>query len=492
MSLRLKLIIGLCLVFTALLIAMNVIIANSIQAGNEKIILNNLSELSSNGQIYARQFLIINSKNNDSQGFSSIAKDTVSELSSITGNPTGAYSAAGALLCSTQDEAFRSAKYDDLTYAIGGHPAYTLDTVGKQTFAYFSYPVSVAGKSVGIIRTKVDYSTLYMQGSGMMSSLTLITSIALLAALLLSILLIQSFSIPVAKLASISGTIARGIEQESLRLGGVETLLATKRNDEVGKLSKNFSNMIKKIDQQIRIIHSDKQELQRLAEYRKEFYDTVTHELKTPLTSITGYAEVLEENGFTDEAFFNKAIYNIKNESRRMYNMVVALVELSKLSSAVNYPKEVFDLGQVAAETCEGMQFKAEKYNTSIVYNGVAGARVFGSPENLKEVFINLLDNAIKYKLPQGCINMDIKTREGQVFAVVSNKANNIPEAEMSRLFEPFYQASVETRREDGSSGLGLAICKQIVEVHAGHIRMVNLPDDCVAVEVTLPFYEGL
>ena len=487
-------IVGLCLVFSTLLVAMNLFIARSIQGGNEKIIQDNLTELASNGQIYARQFLIIGGKNNDSEGFSDIAQDTVSELASVTGNPAGAYSAEGSLLCATQEGVFRGAEYDDLSYAIRGRPAYTLDTVGQQTFAYFSYPVAVAGKNVGIIRTRVDYSVIYAQGSGLMRSVTVLTSIAFLAALLISILLIQGISSPLTKLASISGTIARSIEQDALRLGGVETMLNTRRQDEVGKLSRNFSNMIRKIDQQMRVIQADKQELQRLAEYRKEFYDTVTHELKTPLTSIRGYAEVLEENGFTDEEFFRKAVYHIKQESSRMYGMVVALVELSKLSSSVNYPKEVFDLSALAADVCDGMQFKAQKYGTGIRFSGADGARVFASPENLKEVLINLLDNAIKYKLPEGGIDLEVLLDRGAgvVRATVTNRANHIPDAEINRLFEPFYQARTNGYREDGSSGLGLAICKQIVEVHAGRIRMENLPDGLIAVEVTLPLYEGL
>ena len=147
----------------------------------------------------------------------------------------------------------------------------------------------------------------------------------------------------------------------------------------------------------MKTIDSDRYELKRLSEYRKVFYDNVTHELKTPLTSIKGYAEVLEENGFTDKEFFDKGISHIMSESDRMYNMVVTLLELSRMSDAVNVPKERVNLNDLMQQVCEGMQFKAEKFGDAIELTVRQRAVVMGSDTQLKEIFINIIDNAIKY-----------------------------------------------------------------------------------------------
>jgi signal transduction histidine kinase len=492
MSLRLKMIIGICLLFAGLLAAMNVFISGYIQAGNEKAISDELAGMTSNGQIYVRQFLAVAGAQSDSEGFAAVARDAANELANVTGDPTAAYSTGGELLAVSQIGVFEALDYEDLQAAMDGSPAFTLNSAEGKTAAYCSYPVTVDGRDIGVMRTVIDCSAQYAAGNNMMHSLSIVTSAMFLVALLVSIVFIQGISSPVMKLAALSGAVARSIERNAANAGSVDALLKSKRRDEVGRLSRNFAEMIRKIDQQMSVINTDRAELKRLAEYRKEFYDSVTHELKSPLTSIGGYAEVLEENGFTDRDFFYKGIGHIKNESARMYGMVVALLEMSKLSSTVNYPKEVMDFSALVEEACDGMRFKAEKYGAAIGRDIDPGIRVFGSPDKLKEVLVNLLDNAIKYKSPGGDIHVIVRNRGRMAQASVINPAAPIPPEELPKLFEPFYRTGQETPREEGSSGLGLAICKQIIDQHAGRISMRNLPGGNIVVEASLPVYTGL
>lgn len=485
-------IIGICLVFAGLLAAMNIFISRYIQSGNEKTISDELAGMNANGQIYVRQFLAVGGGKDDADGFAAVAQDAARELANATGSPTAVYTAGGALLAASREGVFETLQYGDLREAMAGNPAFTLDTVKRKTTAYCSYPVTMGGRDVGIVRTVIDCTALYASGNNMMHSVSLITGIMFLVALLVSIFFIQNISSPLTKLAALSSSVARSIERNTPNSGSIDTLLRTRRKDEVGRLSRNFAEMIRKIDQQMSVISTDRAELQRLAEYRKEFYDSVTHELKSPLTSIGGYAEVLEENGFTDKAFFYKGIGHIKTESARMYAMVVSLLEMSKLSTTVNYPKEVMDFSALVEEACDSMRFKAEKYGTAIERDIDPEIRVFGGPDKLREVLINLLDNAIKYKLPEGNIHVIVRNRGRMAQVSVINAAEPIPAEELPRLFEPFYQTGQAPRREEGSSGLGLAICKQIVEQHAGRIGMRNLPGGNLVVEAALPIYKGL
>ncbi len=483
-------IVGICIVFAALMAAMNLFISYYIQVGNEKIISDELMSTGSSGQLYARQFLAMSSGQPEG-GVEAVAQDMADALSNASGNPAAIYSVGGELLSASRTGVFETLHYGDLQEAMAGNPAFTLDTAAGKTSAYCSYPLTVDGQDIGILRTVADYTTLYDFGNRMMHAVTIITAAMFLLALMVSVLFIQGISSPVVKLAALSGTVAKNIERNAFSVKSIDKLLNSKRRDEVGMLTRNFAHMIQKIDQQMSVISADREELQRLADYRKEFYDTVTHELKTPLTSIGGYAEVLGENGFTDKEFFDKGIGHIKNESARMYGMVVALLEMSKLSSSVNFPKEVLDLSALIGDACTGMRFKAEKYATEIDCEVEEGIRVFGSPERLKEVLINLIDNAIKYKDPDGPVRVIARAKGGRALVSVANSGGPIAEQDLQKLFEPFYRAGQQGRSEEGSSGLGLAICKQIVEQHAGRIALRNMPGG-VCVDVALPVYTGL
>ncbi len=485
-------IIGITLVFASLLLAMNIVISQYIQSNNESIVDGEANSFANNGLIYARQSLAVNNQKIDAEGFQAVASDTVEKLAGATGNATAAYTLNGTLLAASRSDLFDGMKREDLDHAIAGSTAYTLDTVKGVTSASLSCPVVLDGSTIGIVRALIDCNSLYVYGNNIMRAVSIIAAAMFLVALIISFFFIQSISSPIVKLAAISSTVANNIENNKLSVSSIHSLLNTRRRDEVGRLSRNFSHMIQKIDQQMGVISADREELRRLADYRKEFYDTVTHELKSPLTSIGGYAEVLEENGFTDKPFFQKGIGHIQQESARMYNMVVALLEMSKLSSSVNYPKETTDFSALVEDACDGMQFKAEKYGAYIERQINPGIRVFGSPEKLKEVLINLLDNAIKYKTPDGDINVIVRERGSMVQSFVINSSDPIPEAELPRIFDPFHQVGGAGKGEAGSRGLGLAICKQIVEQHAGRISMRNLPGGNVAVEVLLPIYTGL
>ena len=171
-----------------------------------------------------------------------------------------------------------------------------------------------------------------------------------------------------------------------------------------------------------------------------------------------------------------------------MYNMVVTLLELSRMSDAVNVPKERVNLGELLQQVCEGMQFKAEKYGDVIELNLRQRAVVMGSDTQLKEVFINIIDNAIKYGYPNSAIQVLVNANRESVTVQVANSGDGIDEKEIPRLFIPFYRRKDrEGQREQGSSGLGLSIVKQLVEQHGGRISITSQPKGLTVVTVQLP-----
>ncbi len=488
LSIRVKMVIYMSVIFLTMLAILNIFVARNVTAGNEKYINDDLVTQKNNGLIYVKQMLVLNGRDNDEEGFAAIAPALVEEISGATGSPTAAFDTAGEMLAATNSQVFIENSFGDVGLARGGLSAFTLNTEGSQTRAYFSYPVVIEGKTIGLIRTVNDYSILYKQGNNTVRSVTIITIIVFAVSLLATLVFAHSIATPIMKLAGISEALQKDVEQNKIDVGKVVRLSRSRRRDEIGILSRNFAEMIYRIDQQMKTIDSDRYELKRLSEYRKVFYDNVTHELKTPLTSIKGYAEVLEENGFTDKEFFDKGISHIMSESDRMYNMVVTLLELSRMSDAVNVPKERVNLNDLMQQVCEGMQFKAEKFGDAIELTVRQRAVVMGSDTQLKEIFINIIDNAIKYGYPNSTIQVLVNSNRENVTVQVVNSGEGIDEKEIPKLFIPFYRRKDKTGpREEGSSGLGLGIVKQLVEQHGGRIDITSRPKGLTVVTVILP-----
>lgn len=201
--------------------------------------------------------------------------------------------------------------------------------------------------------------------------------------------------------------------------------------------------------------------------------DNVTHELKTPITVITGYAQAMKENGFSDRNMYDKAVFYISDESRRLNNMVVELLELSEVSSTnFKYFFENADIGELVRQTCEEMQIKAKKYNIDIRSNVPENLFLICDRDRLKEVLINLIDNSIKYGNVNSSIEVRIYREGKKVFIRVKDEGEGISEDNMEKLFEPFFRVSKKVSRESGSAGLGLTIVKNIVEKHGGVIEV--------------------
>jgi signal transduction histidine kinase len=253
--------------------------------------------------------------------------------------------------------------------------------------------------------------------------------------------------------------------------GNYDGNIEVKSKDEIGILIKEFMQMKDKIKEQIETINSEKEKVEKLEKVRREFFNNVTHELKTPLTTIMGYAQIIKENGFSDRDFFEKGISYIIDESKRLNNMVVEILDLSTLSSRdAAYNFEKLDISRLVSSTCDEMGIKGKKYNIDLRCSAEQGLFVKGDIDKIKEVLVNLIDNSIKYGSVNSVINVDAYSEGKNIYIKVRDKGKGIPEEHLHNLFEPFYRVSKRDSREKGSAGLGLSIVKNIVEKHNGTI----------------------
>lgn len=204
---------------------------------------------------------------------------------------------------------------------------------------------------------------------------------------------------------------------------------------------------------------------------RREFTSNVSHELKTPLTSISGFAEIMKNGDTPDEMVidFSNSIYD---EAQRLISLVSDIMKISELDEkAVVYEKETVDLYSLSLEVAERLRAEADKKNIKINVIGDA-AEVIGVRKILDEMIYNLCDNAIKYNKENGIVDIMVNLAYSKVKLIVCDTGIGIPKAQQNRVFERFYRVDKARSRAIGGTGLGLAIVKHGAMYHNAEIEL--------------------
>jgi two-component system phosphate regulon sensor histidine kinase PhoR len=233
------------------------------------------------------------------------------------------------------------------------------------------------------------------------------------------------------------------------------------------------------------IVILDETESIKRENFRREFTANVSHELKTPLTSISGFAELMMGGGMPEETVmdFSKSIYD---EASRLISLVNDIINLSSLDDeSVEYDWEMLDLYQIASEEISHVQTAADKKDVSIHLSGVRG-KITGVRRVVSEMIYNLCDNAVKYNREYGSIEVKITTTSNHVLVSVQDTGIGIPEADQNRIFERFYRVDKSHSKAVGGTGLGLSIVKHGAQLHNAQIKVSSKLDK--GTTVTLRF----
>ncbi|WP_163970215.1 two-component system histidine kinase PnpS [Oceanobacillus halotolerans] len=229
-------------------------------------------------------------------------------------------------------------------------------------------------------------------------------------------------------------------------------------------------------------------EMKKLELTRKDFVANVSHELKTPITSIKGFSETLLDGAMDDEEARQKFIRIIYKESQRLQLLIEDLLTLSKLE------KEEFqlnivevDVKQLLQDITPIMQSKAAKKNINVTINIDSDSTVKIDEDRVKQVILNLLDNAISYTPEDGNITLQVDEVRDQLHIRVSDTGIGIEQEALPRIFERFYRIDKARSRNTGGTGLGLAIAKHIVDVHDGKITVDSKVNEGTTFDVYLP-----
>lgn len=204
--------------------------------------------------------------------------------------------------------------------------------------------------------------------------------------------------------------------------------------------------------------------------HRQEFTANVSHELKTPLQSIIGSAELME-NGIVKEEDMPRFVGCIRKEASRLVALIDDIIRLSQLDAGTEMPREDVSLRVLSEEVCETLADSARRKEVSLEVTGDQGV-VYGVQRLLYEIIYNLCDNAIKYNHPGGSVKVSVEQRPGAVYLKVQDTGIGISPEEQDKIFERFYRVDKSHSKQSGGTGLGLSIVKHAVQYHHGKINV--------------------
>jgi len=213
--------------------------------------------------------------------------------------------------------------------------------------------------------------------------------------------------------------------------------------------------------------------LRRLERVRRDFVANVSHELRTPVTTVKAMTETLLGGAWRDGEMLSRYLRAIDQESDRLANLINDLLALAKLDSKTAVTAEPFDLAELIREVKERFVPSAGTAPSFTVdLSGEELPLVHGNRDQIKQVLINLLDNAFKYTPAEGRVSLTVRRDGAMVKVSVADTGIGIPNDELGRIFERFYRVDKARSREMGGTGLGLSIVKHIVESHGGEVKV--------------------
>ena len=247
---------------------------------------------------------------------------------------------------------------------------------------------------------------------------------------------------------------------------------------------KEIEPLIRRIHSQQEQLKSNQKELEKTIKIRQEFTANVSHELKTPLQAISGYAELIE-NGLVREEDIKPFAGKIHKESLRLTSLVEDIIDLTKLDNGGAELKwQEADLYSIAQNAVDSLYPVADAKNISLSLQGVSSV-VRGVPKTLYSIIYNLCDNAIKYNHEGGSVKVSVMDYPSTVKLIVADTGIGISSEDKERIFERFYRVDKSHSKEIGGTGLGLSIVKHGVQLHNAKISLESKPGEGSVFTVT-------
>lgn len=404
------------------------------------------------------------------------------QLSKVSGQLTVLYDINGEKIGESAAESKASNIEKALSYALQNKIAYQVE----QDSLYYLAPLTKSGEQFGVVQ--LNYSLEgYLNFYNYIRILFIyIGAGVFIVSFILGYIYFNSFANEILKLKNMADRIRTG--QYNIEV--------PHRRDELGKLGEGIYDMSRQILKKIKDMQAEQQKLtlavnklSNLEKQQKEFIGNITHEFKTPLTSVKAYLDLLEMYP-DDPELMETAREKIKQETERLYEMVDKVLQLSALEKYdFEYTMEKIDVMQIMHQVCSSLKGKMDKFGIKLETE-LKEVFIETDRENLIIILVNLLDNAIKYNKPQGNILIKSYAVSSNVFIEISDTGIGMPEEAEFKVFDPFYTVDKNRSRQNGGVGLGLALIKKLVEKQGGTVVLVETGPEGSTFRLCFPSYE--
>jgi two-component system, OmpR family, phosphate regulon sensor histidine kinase PhoR len=306
---------------------------------------------------------------------------------------------------------------------------------------------------VGIPLTQINVAMDEIQTNVIIASI-----IVLIIVVSLSFILSRKLAAPLQEMDLIAAEIRRG---------NLDMRMPIYSNDEIGKLGETLNSMIEKLNEDI-------VKLKKLERVRTEFLGNVSHELRTPIFAVQGMLETLEQGAIDDKEVSKEFIERALANTKRLNSLLSDLIEISRIETGdMKMSFRYFALDEFLHSIISDMTPAAEQKKITLHYERQERKiDVYGDRERLKQVMINLIDNALKYTPSGGSVAITYQADDSTAIISVKDTGVGISSEHLPRIFERFYRVDRERSRDAGGTGLGLAIVKHIVEAHGSKVEV--------------------
>ncbi|MBR3768447.1 MAG: sensor histidine kinase [Clostridia bacterium] len=320
------------------------------------------------------------------------------------------------------------------------------------------------GNSNGAVRYIISLEAIDLQIVRIIIVVSFVCIFALLLVVLSGLFFIRSIVVPVKKLTSVARSIAEGNYSQKIEVN-------SRYDDELVELAESINYMTDEIDK------SDK--------IKNDFVSTVSHELRTPLTAIKGWTETLLCINESQDETINNGLRVIQNETERLYSLVEDLLDFSRMQSGrMTLHLQKIDIIAELDDAVYVLRDRATREGKEIFYSSPDyPAPVNADPDRIKQVFVNVIDNAIKYTPTGGRISIVAMIGSNEIKIRVADTGCGISPEDLPRVKEKFYKANLSAK----GSGIGLAVCDEIITLHKGSLDIASVLGEGTEVSITIP-----
>lgn len=482
-KIKIKFSIFLCMLLLLTVVILSLIVLNGIKANQKEQYEEYLAQQAQTANTYLLQTLLAE-ENKVPQTFLSLNGEKFrGELELISGQSVAIYNDSGILVSENippQRETGRI--HQTLEIALTNKTAYLVE---EESLYYFS-PLRIGKEQVGVVQfnfSLTEYNEFYQE---IKQLFIYVGASVFILSFILSFFYFGSFANKIINLEKMVNRI---------RDGHYETRIFP-RKDEIGRLSEGIHGMSQQIQRTMEDMKEERdklslavEKLSLLDQQQKQFIGNVTHEFKTPLTSIKAYLDLLDMYP-KDNALLETAKENIKSETEKLYEMVVNVLQLSSMDKYdFEYKLEKIDIKEEILAVLKSLKGKLEKFEIGLELN-LTEAFIEADRESLRILFMNLFDNAIKYNRAGGRIFISNVVKDAQVNIEIRDTGIGIPKELVKQIFDPFYTVDKNRSRETGGFGLGLSLAKKHAEIMGGSITLVETSEKGTTFRVIFPTFK--